>query len=133
VWPESEKWAHYHPHFARAADPSNVLYVAAKRLKLPTNDSLGVTGAGLFHSITPLSQLSDTESSRPGAWLLPKWFHPRKQASALSYHTDLSRWQKCRRGVMLSSVSRGQEFVFDCQDYPEALNWLRSVLSAATA
>jgi hypothetical protein len=42
----------------------------------------------------------------------------------LTYHGDHSRWEKVKDGVMLTAVSRGQEFVLDCDHYPEAINWL---------
>jgi hypothetical protein len=35
--------------------------------------------------------------------------------------SDLKRWAD---GILLDSVSRGQEFVLDCDDYPEAQVWL---------
>jgi len=41
--------------------------------------------------------------------------------------SDLKRWTKGTDGVLLDSVSRGQEFVLDCDDYPEAQSWLRSL------
>jgi hypothetical protein len=30
---------------------------------------------------------------------------------------------------MLNAASRSQEFVLDCDDYPEAINWLANLLS----
>jgi Nucleotide modification associated domain 3 len=132
AWPPSKQWAHYHPHFVRGADPSNVLYVAADRLKLPCAKSISVAGAGAFRSIRPLLCLTEPDASRPGLWLLPDWFHPENRNSVLSYHGASSRWQRCPNGVMLSSVSRGQEFVLDSEHYPEAIDWLRNLLSCAS-
>jgi hypothetical protein len=34
-------------------------------------------------------------------------------------------------GVMLKAASRGQEFVLDCDDYPEAIHWLAELLMLA--
>jgi hypothetical protein len=34
---------------------------------------------------------------------------------------------------MLDSAYRGQEFVLNCDDYPEAIDWLRELLVLATA
>jgi hypothetical protein len=34
--------------------------------------------------------------------------------------SDLKRWTKGTDGVLLDSVLREQEFVLDCDDYPEA-------------
>jgi len=133
AWPITEGWAQYHPHFAHEADLNNVLYVAADRLKLFGEYFDGLAGAGTFHSFSPLLGLTQPDSSRPGLWLLPDWFHPENRASLLSYHRDLSRWQRCQSGVSLSSVSRGQEFVLDCDHYPEAVGWLRRLLGCALA
>jgi hypothetical protein len=32
---------------------------------------------------------------------------------------------------MLDSAARGQEFVLNCDDYPEATDWLKEVLAMA--
>ena len=64
--------------------------------------------------------------------VLPEWFHPKRRGSVLTYHGDQSRWQQVTDGVMLTAVSRGQEFVLDCDDYPEAINWLAELLTLAT-
>lgn len=127
-WPTTEAWAQYHPHFAGARGPNNVLYVANSSLKLHRENCIGLAGAGAFNLLSERQTLTAPDSSRPGLWLLPDWFHPENHTSALSYHRDFSRWQRCRDGVMLSSVSRGQEFVLDCEDYPEAVEWLWSIL-----
>jgi hypothetical protein len=47
----------------------------------------------------------------------------------LTYHGDLSRWRTSTAGVTLDSAARGQEFVLDCDDYPEAIEWLRERLA----
>jgi hypothetical protein len=33
-----------------------------------------------------------------------------------------------KAGAMLNAVSRGQEFVLNCDDYPEAVKWLHELL-----
>lgn len=45
----------------------------------------------------------------------------------LSYHRHPHRWHETADGVQLQSVGRGQEFVLDCHDYPEALAWLQQI------
>lgn len=124
-WPTDETWALYHPHFQRDPHPKNVVYVAAERFVLPGLQSSAIPGAGLFPAFTPQLLLTEPMCSRPGRWLLPKWFHPNRRASVLSYHGNPVRWHSSKTGVMLDSASRGQEFVLDCDDYPEALKWLR--------
>jgi hypothetical protein len=34
---------------------------------------------------------------------------------------------------MLTAASRGQEFVLDCDDYPEAISWVAELLKLAAA
>lgn len=34
---------------------------------------------------------------------------------------------------MLNAASRGQEFVLNWEDYPEAINWLRELLMLAAS
>jgi Nucleotide modification associated domain 3 len=50
------------------------------------------------------------------------------QAGGLSYHGDKSRWARDGDAVLLRTVGRGQEFVLDCQEYPEAIQWLCHLL-----
>lgn len=133
AWPSTERWALYHPHFARSPHPSNVIYTSSKSLCLPNCTSSGISGAGTFQFYSPELQLTDPESPRPGRWLLPEWFNPEQRASNLSFHSDASRWEKSKGGVLLSSVSRGQEFVLNCNDYPEAIPWLQSKVSISKA
>ncbi len=54
--------------------------------------------------------------------------YPGAEKSALSYHADLNRWEMREGYTRLRSVGRGQEFVLDCEEYPEAVEWLAAVL-----
>jgi hypothetical protein len=130
-WPDTEKWAKYHPQMHLGTHPTNVLYVAAKRLVLPGLKSPAAPGAGLFPAFTPKLQLTEPECSQTSLWLLPEWFDPKDRDSVLTYHGDLGRWHRVREGVMLTAASRGQEFVLDCDHYPEAINWLAELLTLA--
>lgn len=130
-WPGGTEWALFHPHFHRKSHPANVVYVAAERLVLPGLKSPDVPGGGLFPAFTPKLQLTEPSCRRTSQWLLPEWFHPNGRGSVLTYHGDESRWQKVKDGVMLTAASRGQEFVLDCDDYPEAMTWLAELLTLA--
>ena len=132
-WPNDATWALYHPHFRREPHPTNVVYVGAERLALAGPERFPIPGAGLFPGFTPELQLTESQCSRPGRWLLPEWFHPDGRASVLTYHSRPARWQMSKAGVvMLDSVARGQEFVLDCDDYPEAVGWVHGLLATAT-
>ena len=131
AWPNSDRWALYHSHFAREPHPNDVIYTATERLKLASSKADGIAGAGTFGRFAPTLRLTAPDSNRPGRWLLPKWFHPAGRGSALSYHGDPARWEKADGGVFLSSVSRGQEFVLDCDHYPEAVEMVKKLVSTA--
>jgi hypothetical protein len=63
-------------------------------------------------------------------WQLPRWFNP-VERTPLSYHSKPARWTYCSTSMRLQSVGRGQEFVLDVEQYPEARAWLRSIFRAA--
>ncbi len=130
VWPPADRWALYHPHFAREPHKSNVIYISSERLILAQRERKGIAGAGAFPFFSPILRLTAPKSDRPGLWLLPEWFYPRNRKSALTFHGDVSRWKKSSGGTMLVSVSRGQEFVLDCDDYPEAVDWLSDLFNS---
>ncbi len=86
-------------------------------------------GAGVFDSFSQNLQLTAAASRRPSVWELPKWFYPRDDRLPLSYHGDLKRWEITNGATILNVVSRGQEFVLECEDYPEAAEWLLSLVT----
>jgi hypothetical protein len=132
-WPVSDRWAHYHPHFMRQKDSRNVLYISTDSLDLPGLEPKKIAGAGVFERLSRKRILTRPGSSRPGDWLLPAWFHPASKPSSLSYHGKDSRWKREGLETGLDSVSRGQEFVLDCDHYHPALGWLASLFEPDTA
>ena len=125
---EELPWVSYHPHLNREPGPKNTLYVATERLSLPGIANRGCPGAGLFDQHSESLRLSAAASRRPGQWLLPSWFHPDDRSSHLTYPGNLSRWSRTADGVVLEAVSRGQEFVLDCGDCPEAYDWIAGII-----
>jgi len=122
-------WAAYHPHMNRDLDSQNTLYVASHRIKLPGHGRLERPGAGVLTHYDPLLRLTAPESAKPSLWLLPKWFFSKGRKTRLSYHGDMTRWKRISGGVMLQSVARGQEFILDADDYPEALDWVAGLIA----
>jgi hypothetical protein len=102
-----------HPHFCRPYDYSRV-YAAATE-----------SSGGVFREFRPALQLTESGKNR-SEWLLPDLFNPRGRAP-LSYHRSPKRWRATKRGVRLSAVSRGQEFVLDTTHYPGATDWAESL------
>jgi hypothetical protein len=40
----------------------------------------------------------------------------------------MARWQTTENGTRLNAVARGQEFIHDTSDFPEAIEWLKELL-----
>lgn len=126
-WLEIPVWARDHPHCeARKYSRLDSLYISASHLHLPSTE-IHMPGAGMFRRFAPELCLTAPHQSR-SIWQLPAWFYPREPSSSLSYHSNLRRWKLNDDTVLLRSVGRGQEFVLDCQAYPEAVPWLCQLL-----
>lgn len=122
-------WASDHPHVRYADDykkaGNNTLYIAASKLKIPGLKSR-IEGGGIFKNHKDSLRLSAPGHNK-SIWRLPHFFYPSDSGPLLSFHSDVSRWSKDKRGVLLEAVGRGQEFVLDCDYYPEAFDWLKKL------
>ena len=128
----SPAWMDYHPHLvAGSRGANNTLYVASETLSV---DGVGndVPGAGTFATYDARLQLTKPGCSR-SSWSLPRWFYPGPSRTPLGYHHDLGRWNLDDDRVTLRAVARGQEFVLDTADYPEALPWISSLIEPSAA
>lgn len=124
-------WLNYHPHIKnRAHYPQNTIYLSRQTLALPSCPP-GLSGAGIFSQFSLALQLTASNATTRGLWELPQWFYPKGRSSTLSYHSTPSRWQLTDDAVHLKTVGRGQEFVLDCQHYPEAVDWLATLFNQA--
>ncbi|PLW79446.1 hypothetical protein C0585_07710 [Candidatus Woesearchaeota archaeon] len=120
-------WAKYHPHFQFENSKNNTLYIASEKLNIDKKE-LNINGSGVFRKYRVELCLSCPDSHKITDWVLPKWFYPEKGKIPLSYHKNLKRWKKDGSLCRLSSVGRGQEFVLDCNQYPESLNWIKELI-----
>jgi hypothetical protein len=121
-------WAAYHPHFYQGTEQKNVLYISSQYLDLGPAHPEGTCGAGIFPNFSASRQLTAPHAVSPSSWELPEWVFPRNGRRPLTYHTDLGRWRRTEGRVELRSASRGQEFILDCNQYPEALEWISCTL-----
>jgi hypothetical protein len=64
-------------------------------------------------------------------WRFPDFLYPTRGVWPLSYHAHPKHWSRDKKGVLLSTVGRGQEFVLDCENYPKALDWIKEIFKAA--
>jgi len=117
-------WASMHPHVAANYGSTNTIYVAAG-----TDTAYA---AGTFRSVVDQLVLTAPASNR-SFWRLPKWFYVSERGSGLSYHSNPGRWQLDQNCVYLQSVARGQEFVLDTHDYPEAVDWAKRLIAENAA
>jgi len=114
-------WAARHPHVAGCPGHANTIYVAS--------EGDPPHGGGVFPRFHPDLVLTAPGMSR-GRWRLPGWFHPTDGRSALSFHSNPSRWSRHGQHAYLQTVGRGQEFVLDADGYPEAVPWARGLITA---
>jgi hypothetical protein len=126
---EEYKWAGYHPHFNRNIDSNNIVYISEKNFTLPGIGMKMGSGAGVFTRFSGQLQLTAPSTGRSCLWSLPNWFYPRDGKTPLTYHSKLDRWEKSGQCTYLRAVSRGQEFILNCDEYPEAIPWVRDILT----
>ncbi|MFH2031491.1 MAG: hypothetical protein ABIJ40_12895, partial [Bacteroidota bacterium] len=120
------EWATYHPHFHRPYDRLNTIYFAKNTIRMSGLDQDNIPGAGVFPRFMNKLQLTEDES-KPSIWKLPLWMFPTNGASTLSYHNNLDRWKKRDGYALLKTVGRGQEFVFNCTQHIDAIEWLNKL------
>ena len=107
-----------HPHCRPGWGARNTLYVATKKVRLGGR-TLNIPGAGVFAEANEALRLT-VPGGNSSLWRVPSWLN---RQVGLSYHLDPARWG---RGT-LQTVARGQEFVADIDDNPDALAWLEEL------
>ena len=117
-------WLASHPHLATGWNRNNTVYVARDELALPAGRT-GLPGFGLMKSGW---RLTSPDSHQPSTWTAPAWLNPLSGGPGLTYHPD-KRWSTDNT---LRSAARGQEFIADIGERPEALAWLAQLLQDAT-
>ena len=107
-----------HPHCRPGWGAHNTLYVATNKIRLGGR-TLNIPGAGVFPEAKEMLRLT-VPGENSSLWRVPSWLN---RQVGLSYHRDPARWG---RGT-LQVVARGQEFVADIDDNPDALAWLEEL------
>ncbi len=103
------------------------LYLARRHLCVGSDDD-DLPGAGIFARYAARRRLTAVDAPRVSDWDLPDWWYPGEGRAPLSYHGDLRRWRRAAGRTALRAVARGQEFVLDTEQYPEALPWARELI-----
>ena len=124
-------WTSEHPHVRSAPRmaKNNTLYFGCRWLELP-GVAGRISGCGVFDTHVPILTLT-AEAQNRSDWQLPPWFSPTPGRPPLSFHADPRRWESEKTYCRLKTVGRGQEFVLDCDYYPEAFGWLQHLFSNA--
>jgi Nucleotide modification associated domain 3 len=117
------EWAWQHPHVKTPPyhPKCDAVYIAGERLDWPGVE-IPVLGGGVFPSFSPKLVLT-AEGQPRTLWKVPGWLSPNDR-SPLSYHGKKDRWVPHGDALHLQTVSRGQEFVLQADEYPEAVNWV---------
>ncbi len=124
-WPTTRIWS-------RAHAARTTRCTSQARLCLSMESPNDVPGAGTFATYDDRLRLTKPGCSR-STWSLPRWFYPGPSRTPLGYHHDPGRWHLDDDRVTLRAASRGQEFVLDTADYPEALPWIASLIQPSAA
>lgn len=120
------KWLTEHPHHKPVPYGTvDDIYLATDRLNLPGHH-IDRPGGGLLGPCQPKYRLTAPGRTR-SVWHLPAWFHPLPPVP-LTGHAAPDRWTPSDTGVFLQTICQGQEFVLDCDQYPQALDWLAEIL-----
>ena len=123
---EAPGWAKYHPHFNGQYAKNNAVYVARKNLDLEGKQP-GIAGGGSFDRYHDRLRFTAPGQTRR-FWRLPGWFFPDRGRPPLTYHGNMKKWTRDGEYCLLETVRRGQEFVLNCNFYPEAEEWARGII-----
>ncbi len=134
------RWARYHPHlnYAKIEPVPNVIYVAADKLE----NGSETAGWGVFRSFCDELCLTCQDSSigRDGKtktlaslWRLPAWMNPWSDQTnprpPLTHHRTKGCWEgSTETFAALQTAGRGQEFILNCDAYPEAWPWAKTLI-----
>jgi len=129
----SRAWLRDHPHMH--VPPSmlrgrNVVFTASDELVLP---SFRVRGAGIFPKLRSELVLTHPMGGERSIWRVPRCFAESDDYPALTYHAKPGRWAFEGEHARLRAVYRGQEFVLDCEQRPEAVGWVSRLFSQTAA
>ncbi len=134
---EKYPWAACHPHLQDSfSERNNTLYIAREQL-----DAGGTTGDipgyGAFKYFSEALQLSEKDNSG-SFWMMPTWLKPRGRSRSVwsSHPNGTTCWtpicDETESTVVCHRIhlGPGQEFVLDCGEYPESIEWALAKIHA---
>lgn len=126
-------WLREHPHLSGTRSQNNTIYLASDWLSPHFSDDQRRPGGSDFSDFSENRVLTSPSAKGRSTWQLPEWFMPEKGRPALTCHSSPDRWERNGVGVTLKSVAIGQEFVLDCDFYPEAFSWVQGLFAENSA
>jgi hypothetical protein len=108
-------WLARHPHVRPGWNNKNAIYLARETLTIGNGN---IPGYGVFRRPILLTE----EGATPSTWSVPAWLDPKSGGVGMTYNPP-SRWLGNGR---VTVAARGQEFVSDAGDRPDARDWLLS-------
>jgi putative DNA base modification enzyme with NMAD domain len=123
---DAPDWARFHPHFY--VDRPGELLIAPDELRLRGLRE-NIPGAGVFERYhEDLVLTAPPPNYNKGYWKLPLAFRPERNESLLSYH-DREKWKIKGKDMFLRTADIGQDFVFDADSRPDAVEWAKNLIS----
>jgi hypothetical protein len=123
------QWAEYHAHYHfKKPATNNTLYIAKDTLILDNKQIDGVKGFGTFGKYREELQLSDPDFDKTSFWRLPAWMYKNGQDCPLSYNAKRP-WKLENGFARLQAYPRGQEFVLNCDNFPEVSDWIQELIT----
>jgi len=113
-----------HPHTIGQWKENNTLYLASD--KLSAFGLRNYYGHGIFEA-SEKTNLSFDPFIRKSKWKCPRWLNPRYGGCGMTYHNDLTRWNKDTVDI----VGRGQEFIAIPKKHDEFKKWLINIFKDA--
>lgn len=117
---ERYPWLASHPHVRSGWNGANAVFVASRSFTLAGNN---LPGSGIFRRAY---RLTEPDGRLPSIWSVPPWLDIAAGGVGFTYHPP-ERWMGDGR---LRTAARGQEFVADIKDLPDAEIWISNLLEA---
>lgn len=112
-------WLSQHPHARDGWKAPNTIYIARNSLSL---NGIEAPGSGVLKRGYRLT-LEDAQ--RKSEWRVPSWLDVTQGGTGMSFHPP-TRW---KGDGILQTAARGQEFVADTADNPEAIEWAARLIN----
>lgn len=125
---KTQDWMKYHPHFYMPDSKQNTLYIGSKDLTINEKVIIPNGGTGTFDKYQDELQLT-RKGSNLTDWIVPAFLYNDDEKKRPTYHQKEWRWKKEEDKYNLRAVSKGQEFVSDCEDHHGAMDWIIKLIN----